>query len=62
MNAHTPDPFIEGPNGRRLQHFIDAMEDLRVRRRLTAMNYDTAQAAGIVRRLLVDRTPLATTA
>lgn len=62
MSARGDDPFIRGPKGRVLQHFVDAMEDLRTRCRLTATAYDAAQAAGIVRRLLVDGRPLATTA
>lgn len=52
------DLFIRGPKGRMLQHFVDAMEDLRDRCRLTATTYDTAQAAGIVRRLIIDGSPL----
>lgn len=54
--------FIQGPKGRVLQHFVDAMEDLRDRCRLTATTYDTAQAAGIVRRLIIDGKPLAVAA
>ena len=56
------DFFIRSPKGRVLQHFVDAMEDLRDRCRLTATTYDTAQAAGIVRRLLIDGNPLAVAA
>ena len=56
------DPFIRGPKGRVLQHFVDAMEDLRVRSRLTATTYDAAQAAGVVRRLIIDGRPLAVAA
>lgn len=53
------DLFISGPKGRTLQHFVNATEDLRDRCRLTATEYDATQAAGIVRRLLIDGNPLA---
>lgn len=55
----SKDPFISGPKGRTLQHFVNASEDLGGRCRLTATEYDAAQAAGIVRRLLIDGNPLA---
>lgn len=59
---HEEDPFIRGPKGRLLQHFVDAMEDLRSRCRLNATMYDAAQAAGVVRRLIIDGKPLAVAA
>ncbi|WP_275002386.1 hypothetical protein [Promicromonospora iranensis] len=38
--------------------FVDAVEDLRVRTRLNASEYDVGQAAGLLRRLLTDSSPL----
>ncbi len=38
--------------------FLDTLEDLRRRTDLRASEYDAVQAAGLVRRLLLDKTPL----
>jgi hypothetical protein len=42
-----------------MQAFIETAEDLRQRSALTATHYDATQAAALVRRLLMDRSPLA---
>ncbi|GII99908.1 hypothetical protein Slu03_22860 [Sediminihabitans luteus] len=50
-----PEPKpLAGQDGATVQAFIDAVEDLRSRTRLTASAYDCIQASGLLRRLLID--------
>lgn len=58
----TVEPMYETYEQERLiRVFVDTVEDLRVRTRLNASEYDVAQGAGLLRRLLTDGTPLGPT-